>query len=232
MKRKILVVDDEESLVRLITYNLNKEGFNTVYAYDGGGVTNIIEKEKPDLLILDLMLPEKGGLEVCQEIRSSGSRIPIIMLTARDEELDRVLGLELGADDYVTKPFSVRELVARVKAVLRRNLGQETEDDKKRAAFRAGPFTVKPESYEIYFNDTLLDLTLKEYELLDILIRNRGRVLKRDYLLELLWEYSESVNTRVLDVHISKLRDKVETDSKNPQYIKTVRGLGYKLEAD
>ncbi len=232
MKRKILVVDDEESLVRLITYNLNKEGFNTVYAYDGGKVSDLIEKENPDLLILDLMLPEKGGLEVCREIRSSGSRIPIIMLTARDEELDRVLGLELGADDYVTKPFSVRELVARVKAVLRRNLGKEPEDDKKSAVFQAGPFTVKPESYEIYFHDMLLDLTLKEYELLDILIRNRGRVLKRDYLLELLWEYSESVNTRVLDVHISKLRDKIETDSKNPRYIKTVRGLGYKLEAD
>ncbi len=230
MKRKILVVDDEESLVRLITYNLNKEGFNTVHAYDGAGVTEIIEREKPDLLILDLMLPEKGGLEICQEIRSSGNRIPIIMLTARDEELDRVLGLELGADDYVTKPFSVRELVARVKAVLRRNL--EPEEDPKKAVFRAGPFMVKPESYEIYFDDKLLDLTLKEYELLDILIRNRGRVLKRDYLLELLWEYSESVNTRVLDVHISKLRDKIEKDSKNPRYIKTIRGLGYKLEAD
>ncbi len=232
MKRKILVVDDEESLVRLITYNLNKEGFNTVYAYDGEEVIKIIEREKPDLLILDLMLPEKGGLEICREIRSSGSKIPIIMLTARDEELDRVLGLELGADDYVTKPFSVRELVARVKAVLRRNLGQEPEKDHEKAVFRAGPFMVKPESYEIYFDDELLDLTLKEYELLDILIRNRGRVLKRDYLLELLWEYSESVNTRVLDVHISKLRDKIEKDSKNPRYIKTVRGLGYKLEAD
>ncbi len=232
MKRKILVVDDEESLVRLITYNLNKEGFNTLYAYDGAEVAEIIKREKPDLLILDLMLPKKGGLEICREIRSSGSRIPIIMLTARDEELDRVLGLELGADDYVTKPFSVRELVARVKAVLRRNLLPEPEDDIKKATFRAGPFTVKPESHEIYFDDKLLDLTRKEYELLDILIRNRRRVLKRDYLLELLWEYSDSVNTRVLDVHISKLRDKIEMDSKNPRYIKTVRGLGYKLEAD
>jgi two-component system alkaline phosphatase synthesis response regulator PhoP len=232
MKRKILVVDDEESLVRLITYNLNKEGFNTVCAYDGSEVARLIEKENPDLLILDLMLPEKGGLEVCQEIRTSGSRIPIIMLTARDEELDRVLGLELGADDYVTKPFSVRELVARVKAVLRRNLGAEAAEESRSDSVQAGPFLVKPESYEIYFRGQLLDLTLKEYELLDILIRNRGRVMKRDYLLELLWDYSESVNTRVLDVHISKLRDKIEQDSKNPRYIKTVRGLGYKLEAD
>lgn len=231
MKKRILVVDDEEALVRLITYNLNKEGFKTIFAYDGSEVSQIIEQEKPDLLILDLMLPEKGGLEVCREIRSSGNRIPIIMLTARDEELDRVLGLELGADDYVTKPFSVRELVARVKAVLRRNPGAEPQEDSK-AAFQAGPFLIKSESYEIYFQGELLDLTLKEYELLEILIRNRGRVLKREYLLDFLWDYSESVNTRVLDVHISKLRDKIEQDTKNPQYIKTIRGLGYKLEAD
>lgn len=231
MKRKILVVDDEEALVRLITYNLNKEGFNTIYAYDGSQVTRIIEQEKPDLLILDLMLPEKGGLDVCRELRSKGSQIPVIMLTARDEELDRVLGLELGADDYVTKPFSVRELVARVKAVLRRHPGT-TEEDSKATSLKVGPFLVKSESYQIYFKDEPLDLTLKEYELLEVLIRNRGRVLKREYLLELLWEYTEGVNTRVLDVHISKIRDKVEQDSKNPQYIKTIRGLGYKLEAD
>lgn len=231
MKRKILVVDDEEALVRLITYNLNKEGFNTIYAYDGSQVARIIEQENPDLLILDLMLPEKGGLDVCRELRSSGSQIPVIMLTARDEELDRVLGLELGADDYVTKPFSVRELVARVKAVLRRHPGT-MEEDSKATSLKVGPFLLKPESYQIYFKDEPLELTLKEYELLEVLIRNRGRVLKREYLLELLWEYTEGVNTRVLDVHISKIRDKVEQDSKNPQYIKTVRGLGYKLEAD
>lgn len=231
MKRKILVVDDEEALVRLITYNLNKEGFNTIYAYDGSRVVRIIEEENPDLLILDLMLPGKDGLDICREIRSQGNQIPVIMLTARAEELDRVLGLELGADDYVTKPFSVRELVARVKAVLRRIPGT-VEEESKPISLEVGPFLLKGESYEIHFKDKLLDLTLKEYELLETLIRNRGRVLKREYLLKLLWGYSEGVNTRVLDVHISKIREKIEQDSKNPQYIKTVRGLGYKLEAD
>jgi len=231
MNKKIMVVDDEESLVRLITYNLNKEGFNTVCAYEGNEALLVLEKENPDLLILDLMLPGKDGLEICKELRMKNNQIPIIMLTARDEELDRVLGLELGADDYVTKPFSVRELVARVKAVLRRNVAIEAGEEKDKE-IRVGSFLVKPERYEIYFKDRLLNLTLKEYELLDILIRNRSKVLKRDYLLEVLWEYSESVNTRVLDVHISKLRDKIEDDSKNPKYIKTIRGLGYKLETE
>jgi two-component system alkaline phosphatase synthesis response regulator PhoP len=226
---KIMVVDDEESLVRLITYNLQKDGYETIHAYEGSKVIQILRKEKPDLLILDLMLPGKSGLEICQEIRRMGDRIPIIMLTARDEELDRVLGLEMGADDYVTKPFSVRELSARVKAVLRRNRPEPGKLDSEKD-FIAGPFIIKTESYEIFQNGKPLDLTLKEFELLDILIRNRGRVLKRDYLLELLWGYSESLNSRVLDVHVSKLRDKIEEDSKNPKYIKTIRGLGYKLE--
>ena len=229
MKGKILVVDDEESLVRLITYNLTKEGFTTVYAYDGNEVGDLVKKENPDLIILDLMLPGKDGLEICRELRADNISIPIIMLTARDDEIDKVVGLELGADDYVTKPFSVRELIARVKAVMRRQntVTELAEDDKE---ITVGDFTIKPERYEIYFSGERLDLTLKEYELLEILLRNQGRVLKRDYLLENLWDYTEGINTRVLDVHISKLRDKIEKDSKNPQYIKTVRGLGYKFE--
>lgn len=229
MKGKIMVVDDEESLVRLITFNLNKEGYETVFAYDGLDALTVMEKENPDLLVLDLMLPGKDGLEICRELRAQNNPIPIIMLTARDEEIDRVVGLELGADDYVIKPFSVRELLARIKAVLRRNKVPETGVEGPEEV-QAGPFVVKAESYEIFFEGQPLDLTLKEYELLEILIRNQGRVLKRDYLLEVLWDYAESVNTRVLDVHVSKLRDKIEKDSKNPQYIKTVRGLGYKLE--
>lgn len=229
MKGKIMVVDDEESLVRLITFNLNKEGYETVFAYDGLDALTVMEKENPDLLVLDLMLPGKDGLEICRELRAQNNPIPIIMLTARDEEIDRVVGLELGADDYVVKPFSVRELLARIKAVLRRNKVPETGGGGPEEV-QAGPFIVKAESYEIFFEGQPLDLTLKEYELLEILIRNQGRVLKRDYLLEVLWDYAESVNTRVLDVHVSKLRDKIEKDSKNPQYIKTVRGLGYKLE--
>jgi len=228
-KGKIMVVDDEESLVRLITYNLNKEGFSTVQAYDGNEAWNLIKQENPDLIVLDLMLPGKEGLEICRDLRAENIKIPVIMLTARDEEIDKVLGLELGADDYVTKPFSVRELIARVKAVLRRNteINEEQEDSNE---ITVGNFTVKPDSYEIYHNGKLLELTVKEYELLEILIRNRRKVLKRDYLLQVLWDYADSANTRVLDVHISKLRDKIEEDSKNPKHIKTVRGLGYKFE--
>ncbi|MGR6835606.1 response regulator transcription factor [Syntrophomonas erecta] len=231
MKGKIMVVDDEESLVRLITYNLNKEGYSTVWAYDGNEAWKKIKEENPDLIILDLMLPGKDGLEICRELRSENNQIPIIMLTAKDDEIDKVVGLELGADDYVTKPFSVRELLARIKAVLRR-LPEIKLPDLKEEAVHQGRFTIYPQRYEIFKDNQLLELTLKEYELFDILLRNQGKVLKRDYLLEVLWDYADSVNTRVLDVHISKLRDKIEDDTKNPHYIKTVRGLGYKFEND
>lgn len=229
MNGKILVVDDEETLVRLITYNLSKEGFSTLAVYDGNEVLATVLLEKPDLIILDLMLPGKDGMEICRELRREKVKTPIIMLTARDDEIDRVLGLELGADDYVTKPFSVRELSARVKAVLRRNQ-ESSEPIKADKEIVAGSFTVKPEKYEIYKDGDLLELTLKEYELLELLIKNKGRVLKRDYLLQVLWDYNDSVSTRVLDVHISKLREKIEKDSREPKYIKTVRGLGYKFE--
>ncbi|HBQ27347.1 MAG TPA: DNA-binding response regulator [Syntrophomonas sp.] len=230
MKGKILVVDDEEALTRLISYNLQREGFTSIQAYDGTRALEMIEGERPDLIILDVMLPGKDGLEICRDMRAAGDKTPVIMLTARDDEIDKVLGLELGADDYVTKPFSVRELMARVKAVLRRRTSQEEEPGKSKICI--GSFTINPDSYEIFHNDYLLGLTVKEYELLDILLRNRGKVLKRDYLLEVLWDYSDSCSTRVLDVHISNLREKIEKDSKNPQYIKTVRGLGYKFEEE
>jgi two-component system alkaline phosphatase synthesis response regulator PhoP len=231
MLDKILVVDDEESLVRLITYNLNKAGFETVNAYDGLQAWQLINQEKPDLIILDLMLPGKDGLEICREMRTAGLQTPIIMLTARDDEIDRVVGLELGADDYVTKPFSVRELTARVKAVLRRK-GKQEEAQPVSTRLKIGSFEIRPEQYEIYRHGQPLPLTLKEYELLSLLLRNRGTVLKRDYLLQVLWDWPAGVSTRVLDVQISKLRDKLEADSSQPKLIKTVRGVGYKLEED
>lgn len=229
MEGKILIVDDEEALVRLISYNLAKEGFTILTAEDGNEAWEMIKKEKLDLIVLDLMLPGKDGLEICREMRRDNLNTPIIMLTARDEEIDKVLGLELGADDYLTKPFSVRELIARVKAVLRRNR-MATKPNNEEKEIIVGDFTIKPEKYEIFQRGQLLDLTLKEYELLDVLLRNRQRVLKREYLLQLLWDYADGVNTRVLDVHISKLREKIERDPKEPEYIKTVRGLGYKFE--
>mgnify|MGYP000871426707 CR=1 FL=1 len=229
MKGKIMVVDDEAALVRLVTYNLGKEGYETIGVQDGNEAWQLIMEENPDLIILDLMLPGKDGLEICRDLRREKIQTPIIMLTARDDEIDRVLGLELGADDYVTKPFSIRELTARVKAVLRRKK-DKAEPENADKEIRAGSFVIKPEKYEIYKNNELLDLTLKEYELLELLIRNRGRVLKRDYLLEVLWDYADGINTRVLDVHISKLRDKIGKENGESKYIKTVRGLGYKFE--
>lgn len=229
MKGKILVVDDEEALVRLITYNLSKEGFEVIAAYDGEQACRLIEQDKPDLLILDLMLPGKDGLEICRDMRSQHNYTPIIMLTARDDEVDKVVGLEMGADDYVTKPFSVRELTARVKVNLRRTQQTVQPEDTKRELI-IGDFTIKSDKYEIYHKGKLLELTLKEYELLGMLLRNHGKVLKREYLLDVLWDYANGVNTRVLDVHISKLREKIEVDPKNPDYIKTIRGLGYKIE--
>lgn len=224
-----MVVDDEETLNRLITYNLEKEGFTTTSLYNGEEVMDLVRLQNPDLIVLDLMLPGRDGLELCREMRKANIRTPIIMLTARDDEIDKVLGLEMGADDYVTKPFSVRELIARIKAILRRNM-QKDEGPETNQLVQVGHFTIYPERYEIYFKGKLLELTLKEYELLEILLRNKGRVLKRDYLLQVLWDYADSANTRVLDVHISKLRDKIEEDAKNPRHIKTVRGLGYKFE--
>jgi len=231
VKGKILVVDDEEALTRLVSYNLEKDGFTCLQANEGGRVREIIAREQPDLVILDLMLPGQDGLEICRDMRSAGDKTPVIMLTARDDEIDKVLGLELGADDYVTKPFSVRELKARVKAVLRRRNDRDEENGRS-GPVNIGSFTINPDSYEIFRNNRVLDLTVKEYELLAILLRNRGKVLKRDYLLDVLWDYPDSSSTRVLDVHISKLREKIERDTRNPQYIKTIRGIGYKFEEE
>lgn len=227
MNGKIMIVDDEEAIARLIAHNLNKEGFVTTVLNRGDGVLPAVDQADPDLIILDLMLPGRNGLEICRDLRRQKIDIPVIMLTARYEEGYCIMGLEAGADDYLTKPFSVRELVARVKAVIRRRpqyFGNDVDD------IYSGEFIVKPSKYEIHFKGIRLDLTLKEYELLLVFIRNRGRVLKRDYLWQTLWDYSESVNTRVIDIHVSRLRDKIDDDSASPQYIKTVRGVGYKLE--
>lgn len=227
---KILVVDDEESLVRLITHNLEKEGHKTISASDGLRAWEQIKSDRPDLIILDLMLPGVDGLELCRRLMQAKISVPIIMLTARDDEIDKVVGLELGADDYVTKPFGVRELMARVKALLRRN--QAVEVQPELTSINVGPLIIRLDSYEAILHDERLDLTLKEFELLALLVKNKGKVLKREYLLDTLWGYDVETGSRVLDVHISKVRDKVETDSKHPRFIKTVRGIGYKFEGD
>lgn len=224
----VMVVDDEEALQRLLVHNLEREGYQTAAVGDGIKALEMIRQLNPDLVILDLMLPGMNGLDICRRLRQENIDIPIIMLTARDEEIDKVLGLELGADDYVTKPFGVRELMARVKAILRRN--QRPNVIEEQGVIKAGPLIVNLESYEAFFYGKPLELTLKEFELLSVMVRNRGRVLKREYLLDTIWGYDLETGSRVLDVHISKLREKLEEDTKHPRFIKTIRGIGYKFE--
>ncbi|MBM7701239.1 response regulator transcription factor [Metabacillus iocasae] len=232
MSKKLLVVDDEQSISTLLQYNLQQAGFTVVTAADGEEGYNKALEENPDLMVLDLMLPKMDGIEVCKKLRQQKVMIPILMLTAKDDEFDKVLGLELGADDYMTKPFSPREVVARVKAILRRAqvTNQETMDeDEGERIFIAG-LKILPEHYEAYFNDERLELTPKEFELLLYLAKHKGRVLTRDQLLSAVWNYDFAGDTRIVDVHISHLREKIEKNTRKPLYIKTIRGLGYKLE--
>lgn len=236
--RKILVVEDENSIVTLLQFNLENAGFNVITALDGKTGLYLARKEKPDLIILDLMLPEMDGMEICKTLRQEQNQTPILMLTARDEELDKILGLELGADDYMTKPFSPREVIARVKAILRRfdrtldGHGQpaQTQQENEEAELVVGELRVLPEQYEAYIRDEKLELTPKEFELLLYLIHNKGRVISRDQLLNAVWNYDFIGDTRIVDVHISHLREKIEENTRQPKYIKTIRGLGYKLE--
>ena len=231
MPHKILVVDDEKSIVRLVTFNLEKEGFKTLIANNGNEALEKINTEQPDLVILDLMLPGLDGLEVCRRVRQKGLPVAVIMLTAKDQEIDRVLGLELGADDYITKPFSPRELVARVKAVLRRTSPQE-EISQPGERIKIGTLTIDSERYEVKVGGKQVELTPKEFELLELLARNAGKVMTRDVLLNHIWDYAYDGDTRIVDVNVSHLREKIETNPKNPVYIKTVRGVGYKFKGD
>lgn len=231
MSKTILVVEDEMSIATLLKYNLEKAGFNVLLAHDGKKGLELALNQKPDLIVLDLMLPELDGMEVCKELRSSRMNTPIIMLTARDDEFDKVLGLELGADDYMTKPFSPREVIARVKAVLRRFLPSPiNEAEKASPAYEFGELKVFPDRFEAYLGEQQLEFTPKEFELLVYLVENKNRVLTRDQLLSAVWNYDFAGDTRIVDVHISHLRDKIEENSRKPVFIKTIRGLGYKFE--
>lgn len=231
MAQKVLIVDDEQSIVTLLQYNLEQSGFEVVTALDGEDGINKIFSEQPDIVVLDLMLPKMDGVEVCKQVRSEKNQVPILMLTAKDDEFDKVLGLELGADDYMTKPFSPREVVARVKAILRRTKAAESESFKKNAGeIKIGKLIIRPEHFEVLKNGEVLDLTPKEFELLIYLIERQGRVITREHMLNSVWNYEFAGDSRIVDVHISHLREKIEENPKQPQYIKTVRGLGYKLE--
>ena len=232
MNHKILVVDAEESISTLLKYNFIQAGYEVVTAFDGEEALNVVKQENPSLIVLDIMLPKIDGVEVCRTIREQRNQVPILMLTAKDDEFDKVLGLELGADDYMTKPFSPREVVARVKAILRRVTFNSTSDQEVNDAkeIKVANLKIYPDFFEVYREGQLLDLTPKEFELLLYLIERQGRVITRENMLNSVWNYEFAGDSRIVDVHISHLREKIEENPKKPQIIKTVRGLGYKME--
>ncbi|ADL12389.1 response regulator transcription factor [Acetohalobium arabaticum] len=230
-EKKILVVDDEENIVELVKFNLEKEGYQVFVTYDGQAALDKLQEEDIDLLVLDLMLPEIGGLDICRQIRNDDelSDLPIIMLTAKEKEVDRILGLELGADDYVTKPFSPRELVARVKAILRRtgSSGQKTDED----CIKLGEIVIDLNKYEVLLDDKQVNFTPKEFELLMLLAKNAGKVLTRNFLLKEIWGYGYNGDTRTVDVHIRRTRQKLNNNlAEDVEYIETVRGVGYRFK--
>ena len=228
MSQKILVVDDEPHILELVKYNLAQEGYEVLTAHDGAQAVARARDSQPDLIILDIMLPYVDGLEVCRQIRRD-SAVPIIMLTAKGGELERVVGLEIGADDYVTKPFSPRELVARVRAILRRT-GAEASPGQS-GPLRGGRLILDPNTHEVTLDGRTVDLTAKEFELLRLLLSHPNRVFTRDFLQEHIWGYDYYGSPRTVDMHISRLREKIEDDPGSPTYIVTVRGVGYKFKA-
>lgn len=225
--KKVLIVDDEESIVTLLKYNLEKEGYETDIAYDGETALKKAEEERFTVILLDLMLPKMDGFEVCKNLRQNKNYTPIIMLTAKDELYDKVLGLEFGADDYLTKPFSPKEVIARIRAIVRRI---EIPVEKIEKDIRIGKITIYPEKYEVEVDGQIVFFTRKEFELLLYLAQHKGSVLSRDRLLNAVWNYDFAGDTRIVDVHISRLREKIEENTRTPIYIKTIRGLGYKME--
>jgi two-component system response regulator VicR len=229
VNQKILIVDDEQPIVEILKFNFEKEGYQVICAYDGGSAVELAFSEKPDLILLDVMLPIKDGMDVCKEIRSKLTT-PIIMLTAKDSEIDKVLGLELGADDYVTKPFSTRELLARIKAHLRKHKNNGLINDKNQKEKIRGPgLEIDLDTYILYKDGVPIDLTHREFELIQYLIKKAGKVMTRDHLLQTIWGYEYFGDVRTVDVTIRRLREKIESDPSKPEYITTRRGLGYML---
>lgn len=226
MTTKILVVEDEESFSEALDFMLSKEGFEVVLAKDGMAGLQAFQRDGADLVLLDVMLPLMSGTDVCRAIRTESS-VPIIMVSAKDTEVDKVVGLELGADDYVTKPFSTRELLARIRAVLRRRAGAEEAEDN---VVTAGPVRLDSDRHVVTVRGDEVKLPLKEFDLLEVLIRNSGRVLTRAQLIDRVWGSNYVGDTKTLDVHIKRLRSKIEADPGAPEHLVTVRGLGYRFE--
>jgi two-component system alkaline phosphatase synthesis response regulator PhoP len=227
---RILVVDDEPSIVTLLKFNLEQAGFTVETALNGTEGYKLASGETHDLIVLDLMLPGMDGMEICKRLRQEKIKTPILMLTAKGDEFDKILGLELGADDYLTKPFSPREVVARIKAILRRAKTDEEDTSKNEKLIAIGDLAIYQDQFEAHFKGEKLVLTPKEFELLLYLASHNGKVLSRDQLLDAVWDYDYAGDTRIVDVHISHLREKIEEDTRQPKYIKTVRGFGYKME--
>ncbi|MGN8896246.1 response regulator [Flavonifractor sp. HCP28S3_F3] len=237
MSKRVLIVEDEKNIVDILSFNLSKEGYETLEAYDGQAGLQLALEQDPDLILLDLMLPKMDGFDVCRNLRQAGRSTPVIMLTAREEETDKVLGLELGADDYITKPFSMRELLARVKANIRRNemaAASASSAPAKPAGQRLvlGRITIDPELMVVYKDDRPLELTQREYELIRFLASQPGKVFSREALMEHVWNYEGYVgDVRAVDVAVRRLREKVEDDPAAPQFVVTRRGLGYYFNA-
>ncbi|WP_027964278.1 response regulator transcription factor [Halalkalibacillus halophilus] len=228
MSKHILVVDDEQSITTLIDYNLKQQDYETTVLNEGTHVVDHVVQHSPDLIVLDLMLPGKDGMEICKELRELGMDLPIIMLTAKGEEADKISGLDTGADDYMTKPFSTKELIARVNALLRRSTPNSQTSSLSKISFK--DITISEETYEVFKGDHPISFTKKEFELLLYLAKESPKPVKREVLLQDIWDFDFIGDTRIVDVHISHLREKLEEEPKNPALIKTVRGVGYKIE--
>lgn len=234
--QKILIIEDEPNIRELVLYNLGQNGYEGLAAEDGLQGLSMARSEKPDLILLDIMLPGKNGYDICKELRAEGIKTPIIMLTAKNEEIDKVLGLEFGADDYISKPFGIRELMARIKAVLRRyesSQGQGASPDGSASSAESGivigELSISTDRHEVMLGGKPVELTLKEFDLLRIHAENRGRVMTRDQLLDKVWGFEYIGETRTVDVHVRYLRKKLGDEDHEGKYIQTVRGIGYKM---
>ncbi|MEE0773304.1 MAG: response regulator transcription factor [Anaerovoracaceae bacterium] len=231
--KKILIIEDEPNIRELVLYNLKTNGYDGIAAEDGIMGITLVHREKPDLILLDIMLPGKNGYEICRELREEGNKIPIIMMTAKTEESDKVMGLEYGADDYISKPFGIREMMARIKAVMRRyeaTSGESYEETTNDTIISAGDLSINVERHEVTVGDRLVELTLKEFELLQYMMENRGHVFSRDQLLNNVWGIEYAGETRTVDVHIRHLRQKLSDGENDDNYIETIRGKGYKVK--